>query len=94
MCKYILFVCVLRHSYDVYTSFCILICGLFIYKTLLYSGTLGELEEISPSPKRISCEQLYKEAIQSSRKFYRNHHVYPYTYQVWRIINIEKFKYT
>ncbi|XP_014091001.3 menin [Bactrocera oleae] len=44
-------------------------------------GTLGELEEISPSPKRISCEQLYKEAIQSSRKFYRNHHVYPYTYQ-------------
>lgn len=44
-------------------------------------GTLGELEEISPTPKRISCEQLYKEAIQSARKFYRNHHVYPYTYQ-------------
>ncbi|XP_053961546.1 menin isoform X1 [Anastrepha ludens] len=44
-------------------------------------GTLGELEEICPSPKRISCEQLYKEAIQSARKYYRNHHVYPYTYQ-------------
>ncbi|XP_012161606.1 menin isoform X2 [Ceratitis capitata] len=44
-------------------------------------GTLGELEEISPTPKRITCEQLYKEAIQSARNFYRNHHVYPYTYQ-------------
>ncbi|XP_017484647.1 PREDICTED: menin isoform X2 [Rhagoletis zephyria] len=44
-------------------------------------GTLGELEEICSTPKRISCEQLYKEAIQSARRYYRNHHVYPYTYQ-------------
>ncbi|XP_067622751.1 menin isoform X2 [Eurosta solidaginis] len=44
-------------------------------------GTLGELEEICQTPKRISCEQLYKEAVQSARKFYANHHVYPYTYQ-------------
>ncbi|XP_068140252.1 menin [Drosophila tropicalis] len=44
-------------------------------------GTLGELEEINPTHRTITCEQLYREAIESSRQYYRNHHVYPYTYQ-------------
>ncbi|XP_073827316.1 menin 1 [Musca autumnalis] len=44
-------------------------------------GTLGELEEINPTPKRVSCDQLYGEAIESARAHYQNHHVYPYTYQ-------------
>uniref|UniRef100_A0A1A9WF04 Menin n=1 Tax=Glossina brevipalpis TaxID=37001 RepID=A0A1A9WF04_9MUSC len=44
-------------------------------------GTLGELEEINPTIKRLSCENLYREAIESSRLYYQNHHVYPYTYQ-------------
>ncbi|XP_013103684.2 menin [Stomoxys calcitrans] len=44
-------------------------------------GTLGELEEINPTPKRASCDQLYREAIESAKAHYQNHHVYPYTYQ-------------
>ncbi|KAH8352356.1 hypothetical protein KR084_003563 [Drosophila pseudotakahashii] len=44
-------------------------------------GTLGELEEIHRTHPSISCEQLYREAIESARTYYRNHHVYPYTYQ-------------
>ncbi|KAM7354646.1 menin 1 isoform 3-T3 [Cochliomyia hominivorax] len=44
-------------------------------------GTLGELEEINPTSKRITCEQLYREAIESAKSHYQNHHVYPYTYQ-------------
>ncbi|XP_044315755.1 menin [Drosophila rhopaloa] len=44
-------------------------------------GTLGELEEIHRTHPSISCEQLYREAIESARVHYRNHHVYPYTYQ-------------
>ncbi|KAH8281931.1 hypothetical protein KR054_004179 [Drosophila jambulina] len=44
-------------------------------------GTLGELEEIHRTHPSISCEQLYREAIDSARTHYRNHHVYPYTYQ-------------
>ncbi|XP_065356573.1 menin isoform X2 [Calliphora vicina] len=44
-------------------------------------GTLGELEEINPTSKRVTCEQLYREAIESAKAHYKNHHVYPYTYQ-------------
>ncbi|XP_075153675.1 menin 1 [Haematobia irritans] len=44
-------------------------------------GTLGELEEINPTPTRASCDQLYREAIESAKAHYQNHHVYPYTYQ-------------
>ncbi|KAH8298134.1 hypothetical protein KR018_007351 [Drosophila ironensis] len=44
-------------------------------------GTLGELEEIHRTHPSIGCEQLYREAIESARTHYRNHHVYPYTYQ-------------
>lgn len=46
-----------------------------------FTGTLGELEEVNPTLGRISCEKLYREAIESARVHYRNHHVYPYTYQ-------------
>lgn len=44
-------------------------------------GCLSELEEVSTTAKRPSCDELYTEAIKSSRKYYKNHHVYPYTYQ-------------
>lgn len=43
-------------------------------------GCLGELEEVSPTPGRQTCEQLYKESILSAKRFYKNHHVYPYLY--------------
>lgn len=42
---------------------------------------MGELEEINPTSKHITCEQLYREAIESAKAHYQNHHVYPYTYQ-------------
>lgn len=44
-------------------------------------GCLGELEEVSPTPSRKSCEELYNESVRSAQIYYRNHHVYPYTYQ-------------
>uniref|UniRef100_A0A182RCU6 Menin n=1 Tax=Anopheles funestus TaxID=62324 RepID=A0A182RCU6_ANOFN len=44
-------------------------------------GCLGELEEVEPTPGRKSCEELYNESVRSAQMFYRNHHVYPYTYQ-------------
>lgn len=43
-------------------------------------GCLGELEEVSPTPGRQTCEDLYHESIVSARKYYKNHHVYPYCY--------------
>ncbi|CAD7078982.1 unnamed protein product [Hermetia illucens] len=44
-------------------------------------GSLGEFEEVSPSPGRPSSEELYAEATKSAQNYYKNHHVYPYTYQ-------------
>ncbi|CAB3368480.1 Hypothetical predicted protein [Cloeon dipterum] len=44
-------------------------------------GNLGDLEELFPTPGRASCASLFKEAITSARSYYKNHHVYPYTYQ-------------
>uniref|UniRef100_A0A182MMY8 Menin n=1 Tax=Anopheles culicifacies TaxID=139723 RepID=A0A182MMY8_9DIPT len=44
-------------------------------------GCLGELEEVQPTVGRKSCEELYNESVRSAQTFYRNHHVYPYTYQ-------------
>lgn len=44
-------------------------------------GCLGELEEVSPTPGRKSCEELYNESVRSAQVYYKNHHVYPYTYQ-------------
>lgn len=52
-----------------------------LFDFLYFLGTLGELEEVNPTLGRISCEKLYREAIESARVHYRNHHVYPYTYQ-------------
>lgn len=44
-------------------------------------GCLGELEEVSPTNGRRSCEELYNESVHSAQTYYKNHHVYPYTYQ-------------
>lgn len=44
-------------------------------------GTLGELEEASPTPNRPTCEELFEEAVKSAKIEYKNHHVYPYTFQ-------------
>nr|XP_022914489.1 menin [Onthophagus taurus] len=44
-------------------------------------GNLGDLEEIAPTPGRVPCSVLFQEAILSSRTYYNNQHVYPYTYQ-------------
>lgn len=43
-------------------------------------GCLGELEEGHPT-RSITCQQLYEESIKSSVIYYKNHHVYPYTYK-------------
>lgn len=44
-------------------------------------GCLGELEEVSTTNDRPSCESLYAESVKASKMYYKNHHVYPYTYQ-------------
>ncbi|TDG46450.1 hypothetical protein AWZ03_007106 [Drosophila navojoa] len=44
-------------------------------------GLLGELEEINRTHRSITCEQLFREAIESSRNYYHNHHVYPHIFQ-------------
>lgn len=44
-------------------------------------GCLGELEEVAPTPGRPSSEKLYAQSVRAARLYYRNHHVYPYTYQ-------------
>uniref|UniRef100_A0A182K7E1 Menin n=1 Tax=Anopheles christyi TaxID=43041 RepID=A0A182K7E1_9DIPT len=44
-------------------------------------GCLGELEEVEPTAGRKCCEELYNESVRSAQTYYRNHHVYPYTYQ-------------
>lgn len=44
-------------------------------------GSLGELEEAVATPDRPSCEELFEEAVISAKHAYKNHHVYPYTYQ-------------
>uniref|UniRef100_A0A1B0CER7 Menin n=1 Tax=Lutzomyia longipalpis TaxID=7200 RepID=A0A1B0CER7_LUTLO len=44
-------------------------------------GSLGELEEMCQTDKRPASEELYEESVQSARTYYKNYHVYPYTYQ-------------
>ncbi|ESO91932.1 hypothetical protein LOTGIDRAFT_121605 [Lottia gigantea] len=51
-----------------------------IQKYPMALGNLGDLEEINPSPGRPSCKSLYLQAIDASKKYYDNKHVYPYTY--------------
>ena len=43
-------------------------------------GNLGDLEEIAPTLHRPAPVRLFHKAIQSTRQFYNNQHVYPYTY--------------
>nr|SVE74104.1 EOG090X0424 [Daphnia barbata] len=44
-------------------------------------GNLADLEELSPTPGRCHCGQLFSQAIEVARRCYGNNHVYPYTYQ-------------
>lgn len=44
-------------------------------------GALGELEEAASTPDRPSCEEIFDEAVNVAKLAYKNHHVYPYTYQ-------------
>ncbi|EFX68372.1 hypothetical protein DAPPUDRAFT_63144, partial [Daphnia pulex] len=44
-------------------------------------GNLADLEELSPTPGRCPCGQLFSQAIEVARRCYGNSHVYPYTYQ-------------
>ncbi|XP_069691817.1 menin [Periplaneta americana] len=44
-------------------------------------GNLSDLEEVSPTPGRPPCSTLFQEAAISARTYYKNQHVYPYTYQ-------------
>ncbi|XP_067010072.1 menin [Anabrus simplex] len=44
-------------------------------------GNLSDLEEVSPTPGRPPCSTLFREAAFSARTYYKNQHVYPYTYQ-------------
>ena len=43
-------------------------------------GNLGDLEEIQPCPERPPPMSLFQEAIEAAKKYYKNQHVYPYTY--------------
>lgn len=55
-------------------------------------GCLGELEEVSATKGRPTCVELYTAAIASARKYYKNHHVYPYTYQGGYYYRQQKYK--
>ena len=44
-------------------------------------GTLGDLEELDPTPGKLSAEEIYKLSVDTAKKHYGNRHVYPYTYQ-------------
>jgi menin len=43
-------------------------------------GTLGDLEEVTPSVGRPNSLLLFTTGVESSRVNYDNTHVYPYTY--------------
>ncbi|KAI5745939.1 hypothetical protein M8J76_015719 [Diaphorina citri] len=53
----------------------------YILRYPMAIGNLGDLEEINPTSGRSPCSILFQEGIISSRKYYHNMHVYPYTYQ-------------
>lgn len=55
-------------------------------------GCLGELEEVSATPGRKSCEELYQESIASAKKYYKNHHVYPYCYAAMYYFRLHNYK--
>lgn len=43
-------------------------------------GNLADQEEISPSPGRPPCKQIFEEAISVAKEVYNDQHIYPYTY--------------
>ena len=43
-------------------------------------GTLGDLEDMAPTPGRPTALMIYNKAIDSNRHTYNNQHIYPYTY--------------
>ncbi|XP_020901909.1 menin [Exaiptasia diaphana] len=43
-------------------------------------GNLADQEEISPTPGRPPCKQIFEEAIAVAKEVYNNQHIYPYTY--------------
>lgn len=43
-------------------------------------ANLADLEEISPSPERPPCKQIFEEATSTAKEFYNDQHIYPYTY--------------
>lgn len=55
---------------------------------------MGELEEVSPTKNRPTCEEIYKEAIKSGQIYYKNHHVYPYTFLGGYYYRLNKYKET
>ncbi|XP_013401358.1 menin [Lingula anatina] len=52
----------------------------FLKRYPMALGNLGDLEEIQPTSGRPTPIELFKEAIDTARTYYDNHHVYPYTY--------------
>lgn len=55
-------------------------------------GCLGELEEVSATKGRPTAVDLYTTAVASARRNYKNHHVYPYTYEGGYYYRKEKYK--
>ncbi|XP_033103423.1 uncharacterized protein LOC117106181 [Anneissia japonica] len=55
-------------------------------------GNLGDLESISPSPGRPSCEEIFEAAINSAQRYYNDHHVYPYTYLGGHLYRHQRYK--
>ena len=43
-------------------------------------GTLGDLEELDPTPGRPSARAIFQQGVAAARHYYKNHHVYPHTY--------------
>lgn len=52
-----------------------------VIKNLILNSTIGELEEVAATKGRPSCIELYQTAVEAAQIHYKNHHVYPYTYQ-------------
>ena len=42
---------------------------------------MADLEELNPTSGRIHCSQLFNQSIDVARRYYGDHHVYPYAYQ-------------
>ena len=55
-------------------------------------GNIGDLEEIKATPHRVAPLKLFHKAIESSKKYYNNMHVYPYTYLGGYFYRCQQFK--